>query len=46
MTEQKKCVACGGTGKASNGHKCPPCNGKGVKQEDTSPKDMTKKGKQ
>lgn len=32
-TDEKKCVACGGTGKASKGGgKCVPCNGTGVKQ--------------
>lgn len=34
----RKCMACGGTGKASNGRDCVPCKGKGVPQPDTSPK--------
>jgi len=34
----KKCIACGGTGKASNGTKCSPCKGKGVPREDDTPK--------
>ncbi len=35
--DPNKCIACSGSGKASNGFRCHPCNGSGLKKPKEKP---------